>query len=159
MTARTDALATQFETALAELIATIEACPEAQWRAVCGDERWTVAATAQHVGAQFGIERDLINGTAGIAPMPQVGWDEINESNERRAQQFSACTKEDAMKLLKQDGPKMAALVRSLTDEQLDRAVSFPLAGGASVTTQQIIEGGVLIDHVRAHLKSIRAAG
>jgi hypothetical protein len=159
MTARSDALASQFEEALADLIATIEACPEAQWSALCGDERWTVAAAAQHVGAQFGIERELITGTAGLAPMPQVGWDEINATNEQRAQQFSACTREEAMKLLKQDGPKMAALVRGLTDEQLDRSVAFPLAGGASVTTQQIIEGGVLIDHVRAHLKSIRAAG
>ena len=32
-------------------------------------------------------------------------------------------------------------------------------AGGAEVSTQQLIEGGVLIDHVRGHLKSIKEAG
>lgn len=48
---------------------------------------------------------------------------------------------------------------RALSDEQLDRTGALPLADGASVSTQQLIEGGVLIGHVTGHLASIRAAG
>jgi hypothetical protein len=156
---RSEALATQFEQAMAELVATIEGCPDAQWSAICGDERWTVAATAQHIGAQFEIERDYIKAAAGLGDMPSLTWDDINTANEQRAQQFSACTRAEAARLLKEEGPGMAALVRSLSDAQLDRTVPLPLADGASVSTQQLIEGGVLIDHARGHLKSIRAAG
>ncbi len=35
----------------------------------------------------------------------------------------------------------------------------LPLAGSAEVTTQQLIEGGVLIDHIKSHLPALRAAG
>ena len=51
-----------------------------------------------------------------------------------------------------------AAYLRGLSDDQLDRTGELALADGASVSTQQLIEGGVLIDHVRGHLQSMRAA-
>lgn len=62
------------------------------------------------------------------------------------------------LKLLRDGGATMAAYVRNLTDQQLDRAAPLALADGAEVSAQQLIEGGVLIDHAEAHLKSIRAA-
>ncbi|MEO6197760.1 MAG: hypothetical protein ABIP58_06585 [Dehalococcoidia bacterium] len=40
----------------------------------------------------------------------------------------------------------MAAYIRGFSDEQLDATINLPLAGGAAVATQQLIEGGVLID-------------
>lgn len=46
----------------------------------------------------------------------------------------------------------------ALSDEQLDRTAPLALADGAGVSAQQLIEGGVLIEHVRGHLNSIRAA-
>jgi hypothetical protein len=45
--------------------------------------------------------------------------------------------------------------VRGLSDEQLERTAALALAGGASVSAQQLIEGGVLIDHVLGHMKSL----
>jgi hypothetical protein len=48
--------------------------------------------------------------------------------------------------------------VRGLSDEQLDRTAPLPLANGAVVSTQNLIEGGVLIEHATAHLASIKAA-
>ncbi|MND06330.1 hypothetical protein D3C83_276380 [compost metagenome] len=52
----------------------------------------------------------------------------------------------------------IGAYIRGLSDEQLDRKSPLSLADGAEVTTQQLLEGGVLIDHVGGgHLASIRA--
>ncbi|MEX2247783.1 MAG: DinB family protein [Dehalococcoidia bacterium] len=159
MGTRSAALADQFEQAVAEFAQAVGQCSDAQWRAVCGDEGWTVAATAQHVAGQFPLEREYISAAAEGREMPAHTWDDINGMNGRRADAHSACTKADVLKLLRDESSAMAGYVRGLTDEQMDRTASLPLADGASVSTQQLLEGGVLIDHVNGHLKSIRAAG
>lgn len=61
MGARSDALATRFEQAFTDLAKTVESCSPAQWQAVCGDEGWTVAATAHHVASQLPLEREYIS--------------------------------------------------------------------------------------------------
>src|SRR5215216_1156150 len=129
---RAAALADQFEQTLGELIATVEGCSEEQWRAMCGAEG---------------------------RPLPDLTWDDINGTNERRAGEQASCSKDEVLASLRDGGREMAAYVRGLSDEQLDRTGALPLAGGAQVSTQQLIEGGVLIDHARGHLASIRAAG
>jgi hypothetical protein len=159
MAGRSEKLAVQFESAVADLIRAVEQCPDAQWRAVCGDEQWTVAATAHHVGSQWPLELEYISAAAEGRTAPAHTWDDINAKNARHATEFSACTKADAAKLLRDGSAPMAAYVRGLKDEQLDRTMALPLANGAAVSTQQLIEGGVLIEHATAHLQSIRAAG
>lgn len=159
MSERAAKLADQFDQAIGEFAKTVEACPEKQWQAMCGDEGWTVAATAQHVAGQFPLEREYISAAAEARQMPAYTWDDINGMNERRAQASSACGKAEVLKLLRGDGASMSAYIRGLSDEQLDRTGVLALADGASVSTQQLIEGGVLIDHVQGHLQSIRAAG
>jgi len=159
MSKRSDELAERFEQAVAELMATVERCSEAQWRALCGEEQWTVAATAHHVGAQWPLEREYIVAAAEGATPPTHTWDDINQRNARHAQEFSAASKADVLRLLRDGGPSMAAYVRGLSDEQLDRTAPLALADGASVSAQQLIEGGVLIAHATEHLQSIRRAG
>jgi hypothetical protein len=159
MADRSEKLAAQFESAVAELIGAVEQCSDAQWRAVCGDEQWTVAATAHHVGSQWPLEHEYISAAAEGRSAPTHTWDDINARNARHATEFAACTRADAVKLLRDGSASMAAYVRGLSDEQLDRTMSLPLANGASVSTQQLVEGGVLIEHATAHLQSIRAAG
>jgi hypothetical protein len=156
---RSAALADQFEQAVNELARTIEGCSDAQWSATCGDEGWTVAATAHHVAAQWPLEGEYLVAAAAGSTMPAYSWDEINERNARHAQEFTSVGKGDALRALRDGAPAMASWVRGLSDEQLDRQSPLPLANGAMVSTQQLIEGGVLIDHARSHTASIRAAG
>jgi hypothetical protein len=155
---RSDALASQFEQAVAEFARTVESCSADQWRAVCGSENWTVAATAQHVAGQFPVEREFIHEAATGGKGLTYTWADINASNDGRAADNTACSKEDVLKLLRESGASMAAFVRGLSDDQLDRTAPLALADGASVAAQQLIEGGVLIDHVKGHLQSIRSA-
>ncbi|HYM16016.1 MAG TPA: DinB family protein [Dehalococcoidia bacterium] len=159
MGTRSDALATRFEQAVADFATTVEACSDAQWAAPCSAERWTVAQTAQHVSGQFPLEMEFITAAAEGKPLPGYSWDDVNGKNDARAANNVAVTKAAVLKELREGAASTAAYIRALTDEQLDRTGSLPLAGGATVTTQQLIEGGVLTAHVTGHLESIRAAG
>jgi hypothetical protein len=89
--------------------------------------------------------------------MPAYSWGDINGMNESRAEKNSAASKAEVLRELRDGAASTAAYVRALSDEQLDRTGALALAGGASVSAQQLIEGGVLIDHVRGHMKSLQA--
>jgi hypothetical protein len=159
MSARAEALASQYEQVLADLQAEIEQCPDSKWSAVCSPEGWTVAATAHHVGSQLPLEREYLTAAAASSPMPAYTWDDINARNAKHAADFAAASREDAIRIIRDNGLATAVWVRGLSDEQLDRKSPLPLANGAEVTTQQLIEGGVLIEHAISHLQSIRNAG
>ena len=158
MSQRATELSEQFEQAVAEFGKTVEGCSDAQWAAVCNAEGWTVAQTAQHVSGQFPLEMEFITAAAEAKPMPAYTWDDINSKNESRAGKNSSASKADVLKELRTGAASTAAYIRALSDEQLDRTGSLGLADGASVSTQQLIEGGVLIAHVTGHLESIRGA-
>jgi hypothetical protein len=159
MSNKSEALAAQFEQAVADLVQAVESRSDAQWRATCGDEQWTVAATAHHVGAQWPLELEYITAAAEGRTSPAYTWDDINAKNARHAAEFAACTRAEVAKLLRDESPSIASYLRKLSDEQLARTMSLPLANGASVSTEQLILGGVLIEHATAHLQSIRSAG
>lgn len=159
MGTRAAALADQFEQAVAEFADTIEKLPHEKWNAARGPEGWNVAATAQHVSGQFPLEMEYITAAAEGRPMPSYSWDDINGKNDSRAAANGAVSRADVLKELKEGAASTAAYIRGLTDEQLDSTAELALANGAVVSAQQLIEGGVLIDHVRGHLNSIRAAG
>jgi hypothetical protein len=159
MSQRAAELAGQFEQAVADFAKTVEGCSDAHWSAVCSAEGWTVGQTAQHVSGQFPLEMEFITAAAEGKPMPTYTWDDINGKNDGRAAKNSSVGKADVLKELRDGAVSTAAYIRALSDEQLDRSGSLPLAGGALVSTQQLIEGGVLIGHVTGHLESVRSAG
>ncbi len=151
-------LARRFDAAIAEFASVIEACSDAQWAAVCGDEGWTVGQTAQHVAGQFPLEMEFVTAAAEKRPLPDYTWDDVNAKNDDRALRNHAATKPDVLRELRAGAATTSAYLRSLGDEQLDATGTLGLAGGAAVTTEQVIEGGVLIAHVTGHLQSIRGA-
>ena len=157
MPTRAESLAGQFEQAVAEFAQTIEQIPDDEWTAQGGPEGWTIASVAQHVSDQFPLEMQYITAAAEGKQMPAYSWDDINGMNESRAEKNSAASKAEVLRELRDGAASTAAYVRALSDEQLDRTGALALAGGASVTAQQLIEGGVLIDHVRGHMKSLQA--
>jgi hypothetical protein len=159
MPSRAEQLADQFEQAVNDFAKTIEQIPDDKWSAKGGPEGWTIAGVAQHVSGQFPLEMEYITAAAEGRPLPGYSWDDINAKNEGRAEKNSTASKGDVLHELREGAASTAAYVRRLSDEQLDRAGALKLAGGASVSTQQMIEGGVLIDHVRVHLQSLQSGG
>jgi hypothetical protein len=150
-------LANQFEQALAAFAKAVDAHPDDKWNAT-SEEGWTVAATAQHVSGQFPLEMEYITAAAEGKESPSYSWDDINGKNDSRAAANTAATKAQVLAELKDSGASVAAYIRNLSDAQLDATLALPLAGGAAVSTEQLLLGGVLIDHVNGHLKSIQAA-
>ena len=158
MGTRSDALAGQFEQAVADFAKAVEGCSDAKWSAVCNAEGWTVAQTAQHVSGQFPLEMEFITASPEGKPLPGYSLDDINSKNDARAAKNGSVTRAGVLQELRDGAASTAAYIRTLSDEQLDTTGVLALAGGASVSTQQLIEGGVLIGHVTGHLESIRAA-
>lgn len=155
---RANETATRFEQAVEDFAKVVEGCPDDKWDATCGPEGWSVAATAQHVSGQFILEREFITAAAEGRDLPPYTWDDVNGMNDRRAKENSGWSKADVLRELRDGASSMAAYIRGLDDEQLDRTGALGLAGGATVSTQQLIDGGVLIDHLRVHGESIRSA-
>jgi len=141
---RSEVLAAQYEQVLSQLEEAVRGCSDQKWSAICGDEGWTVAATAHHLGAQLPLEKEYLVAAAEGMQMPAYSWDDINARNAKHAQEFSAAGKADTLEVIRTNGSAMAAWVRGLSDEQTGPpCVPLALAGGAQVTTQQLIEGGV----------------
>ena len=155
MGSRGESLADRFEQAVGEFASTIERIPDDKWSGKGGPEGWTIAGVAQHVSGQFPLEMEYITASAEGRPLPSYTWDDINAKNDGRAEKNSAASKADVLRELRDGAASTAAYLRGLSDEQLDRTGQLALAGGANVSTQQMIEGGVLIDHVVGHTKSL----
>lgn len=157
MSERADALASQFEAATNEFISAIEGCTDAQWRIKCPDEDRPVGVVAHHVaGAQraaAGWMRTVAEGQA----LPPLTLELIDQLNARHAERHGDVSKDETVALLRQNGHDVAALIRALSDDALDRTGSAPLFGPNPVSTEQIITY-VLIAHVKGHLRSIRGA-
>jgi hypothetical protein len=158
MSQRSTELARQFEQAVAQFDKTVEGCTDAQWGAVSSAEGWTVAQLAEHVSGQFVNEMMFITAGAEGRPLPPITLEQLNEMNESRAEKNRGVTKAEVLEVLRSEAPSIADYIRALSDEQLDRTSSLAMAGGASVSTQQLLEGGVLIAHLTEHTESIRSA-
>ena len=109
------------------------------------------------MSGQFPLEMEFITAAAEGKPLPSYSWDDINGMNESRAEKNSAASKAEVLRELREGAASTAAYVRGLSDEQLDRTGQLALAGGATVSAEQLIAGGVLIDHVVGHMKSLPA--
>jgi uncharacterized damage-inducible protein DinB len=157
MTGRSQALAEQFEQTNLGVIAVVEQCSDAQWHAICPDEGWSVAVTANHIGWAHGVILGWVQSIAAGQGMPAITMEQINEVNHQRTEQLAGCTKAETLELIRAGGVEAAAAVRGLTDEELDRSAPVGLLDGQVLTAEQMITF-VLIGHAQRHLASIRSA-
>jgi hypothetical protein len=102
---------------------------------------------------------EFLTAAAEGHPLPGYSWDDVNQKNDTRAAKEANVSKDEVLRTLREGSASVAKWLRGLDDAQLDNKGALGLANGAEVTTEQLIQGGVLIDHVRGHLKSIQAAG
>ena len=151
---RAQALANRFEEANREIISTLERCSDAQWRAKCAGETWSVGVVAHHVAESHAAIARIIQTIAAGQPLPNVTTEMIDQRNAQHAQQHADCTKQETLDLLRKNGGSAAATVRGLSDEELGR--SGTLRAGL-MSAEQVVEG-ILIGHVKGHVTSIRAA-
>lgn len=153
---RVEQLAAQFMHISDDVLAFVTPCPAHDWRLITREERWSVGVVCRHIARGFEVHPQLIARAASGAPMPtDYTWEMIHQSNAEQAREWADCTQEEVIALLQRHRDAAANTIRALSDAQLDRTVSFPIAGDTPITVQQIVEG--MIDHPRPHLESIRA--
>lgn len=155
MGARADMLAKQFEAKADELTDTIEKLSDAEWKKVTAAEKWSVGVTAHHVAGAHEPIAGMAKAVASGQTLPPFTMEMLHEGNAKHAKEFAGCTRVETLALQKKGVASAAATVRGLSDAELARTGTL-LTDMPTMSVQQIIEG-VLIDHVREHLDSIRA--
>ena len=148
-------LANRFEEVNRELISAVERSTDEEWRSKCVGEGWSVGVVAHHVGMGHPRIAGLAKTVAAGQPLPPMTMEMIDQGNAQHAQEYTRCTREETLDLLRKNGATAAATVRGLNDADLRR--SGTLAGGRHMTVEQMIEG-ILIGHAKGHLASIRSA-
>ena len=154
MGARAEALAKQFETKAAEMTKAIGQLSDADWKKVTEAEKWPVGVTAHHVAGGHEPISGIVKTVAGGQSIPNFTMDMLHESNAKHAREFAGCTKAETLALHEKGAAAAAAVVRGLSDADLDRSGTV-LTGMPAMTAQQVVEG-ILISHIGEHLGSIR---
>jgi hypothetical protein len=155
---RAGLLADRIEEGAAALAAFAEGLSDAEWRRpVSGTDGRSVVVIVHHVASVYPIEIDLARAIASGKAVTDVTWEVVAQLNAKHAHEKAEITKTDALELLRRNSHEAAAAVRTLTDEELDRAAPFSLSFGAPVTAQFVIEDHAL-RHSWHHLARIRTA-
>jgi uncharacterized damage-inducible protein DinB len=155
MGARADALAKKFEEASKAVTDVLTRVSDADWKKMTSGEKWSVGVVAHHIATgHAGIARLVKNVAAGS--VPNLTMAALEQMNAQHAKEHAQCTKAETLELHKKNAAAAAAVVRGLSDAELDRSGSG-LVGMPPMSTQQVVET-ILINHVNEHLGSIRAA-
>jgi len=155
MGARAESLAKQFEGRAAEMTEVLEKLTDADWKKVTAGEKWTVGVTAHHAASGHEGISGIVKSVSASQPMPNFTMAMLEEMNAKHASEHANCTRAETLALHKKGAAAAAALVRGLSDAELDKSGTV-LTGMPPMTTQQIVEG-ILINHINEHLGSIRA--
>lgn len=157
MSRRAQELATAFERANDEIIATIEGCSDEQLRTVCNGEGWPVVVAAHHVALSYPAIFGMVLQIANREPIKSFTSEDLDRFNAQHAEEHAHVSREETLALLRREGAAAAAGVRTLSDEQLDQSAALALIGGETWSAAQLIEGA-LIGHPIDHGGSIKAA-
>lgn len=156
MATRLDNYAARFEATNNDLIATVEGCPDEQWRQLCEDGGRPVGVVAYHVAAtNEAFARMLGALAAGQTYSPKISMEVIHGHNAQQARDHADVGKPEVLDGLRQQGAAILQALRRLDDGQLDQVAGT--FGDNELRVAQVIEY-VVIGHTREHLDSIRTA-
>jgi hypothetical protein len=157
-TRRAELLAGRIEEGAANLAAFVSGLTEAEWSTPVSDtDRRTAGIIVHHVASMYPIEIHVARAVASGKTVMDVSWEAVADINAKHARENAEVTKAATLELLRRNSMQAADAVRTLTDEELDRAAPFSLSYGAPVTAQFVIEDHAL-RHSWHHLARIRKA-
>jgi hypothetical protein len=155
---RAEALAGRIEEGANILAAFAEGLSEEEWKTpVTATDLRPVGVIVHHVASMYPIEIGAVRAIASGTAVTDVTWDVVAQINSIHANDNANVTRADAIELLRKNSHEAANAVRSLTDEELDRAAPFSLSFGAPMTAQFVIEDHPM-RHAWHHLARIRKA-
>jgi hypothetical protein len=121
MSGETQVLAVRFERELADLIAAVEACPPDRLDVPCADTGWPARVQLDHLAAVAGFTADRVRRIAAGEPAPAVPMAAVDAGNAQRAARAATIGTGAAVVALREQGMRMADVIRALGDAQLDR--------------------------------------
>jgi len=160
MSRRAELLAARIEEGANGLAAFAEKLTDADWKSpgsTGGNDRRPVGVVIHHVASVHPIEVDLAKTIGSGKAVTEVTWEAVAELNAGHSKEKGAVGKAETLELLRKNSREAAAVVRTLTDEQLDTAAPFGLSYNAPVTAQFVIEDHA-VRHSWHHLAKIKKA-
>jgi len=154
---RAEALAERLEQGARALAAFASTLTPADWQTRVPKDGRKVGVVVHHVASMYPIEIQLAQMVAAGTTVTGLTMDNIHEINAKHAIDNDAVTKEAALTLLAVNSAAAAAAIRTLGDEELDRAVPNSLYADAPLTCQLVLEDHA-VRHSYHHLAKIRAA-
>ncbi len=154
MGAKSYLLAKQFEAKAQEAAAGLEKLSDADWRKVTGAEKWTVGVTAHHMASALEPVAGIVTAVVSGQSPGNFTTGMLDGMNAQHAKEHTNCTKAETIALLKRGVVAAAAVVRSLTDDQLAKSGTV-FTDAPPMTAEQLITRG-LITHIDEHFGSIR---
>lgn len=154
MSAKGEALATQFEAKAKDAAAFLETLSEADWQKVTAAEKWPVGVTAHHLAGSYDRVPDIAKGLAAGQSFGNFSRGMLDQMNAQHAKDFAGCTKAETLKMHRDGAAKAASVVRGFSDAELQKSgVLFSDAPAMSV--EQLVTLA-LINHTDEHLGSIK---
>ncbi len=154
MGAKAEAFVKQYEAKVQEATAVLEKLSEADWKKTTAAEKWTVGVTAHHVAGAHEPIANIVKTIADGQAMPHFTMAMLDEMNAKHAVEHARCTKAETIALHKQGAAKAAAMVRTLSDEQLAKRGTV-FTGEPPMSAEEMITRA-LLGHIDDHYGSIR---
>jgi hypothetical protein len=157
MSARAASLAAAFEQANNAVIESIESCSEAELRTPTSGEGWPVVVVAHHLALSYPAIAGMVQLLATGQIVPPLSMSDLDAFNAQHAKDAADVSREETLRVLRENGSAATELVRAFTDEQLATSAVLSFTGGHPWSAADLIERG-LIGHPLDHGRSIKTA-
>ena len=154
MTQRSETLATAFERVASRLLTAAEGLSDAAWDVAPAGEARTAGQIAYHTAEVYHNVSGFIQMAVGGQPLPALTMEIIHGFNADQAARYAGAGRAGALEMLRRNGAATAAMLRSLSDAQLDTGTEFL---GHSMTVESLAQNG-LVAHAEEHLASMQSA-
>jgi hypothetical protein len=156
MSKRAVDLAERFKDFNNELAGFVENCSDENWRKVCPGEQWSVGVVARHIAAShygaIGLAKTMVAGEI----LPELTEGVIDQLNFKHAEKHRLCTRDEVLKILRENGTAAADYVAGLSDTDLDRSGHIAAAGGDMTTERLIVD--IILRNGGEHFANVKAA-
>ena len=152
---RAAALADDFAAANEGAVTFARSCSEDAWMRPVPGEEWTVGVVIHHIAESHDSGARWLAGMARGDGVPDTA-EEIDRANAAHAVRAASATRAETVALLLDRGDRLEALLRALSDDELDRSAPFGPARGRDFPTIDL--AAVPARHTREHVAHARAA-
>ena len=157
MSKRSDALADRLEQGATALANFAAALAQEEWEMVTPKDGRKIGVIVNHVATVYPLEIQFAQTVARGEAVTDLTMEVINKMNADHATANDGVNKEQTLELLRQNSAAAAEAIRALSEEELDQAVPVSLYGGATVTSQFVLEDHA-VRHSYHHLARLKSA-